>query len=67
MNEDEQIIKDLRKLRKMAERKQYRMQRQLDKHKAFSPDENANRNDVINWSRKLSRLQVKLRRWNNVI
>lgn len=67
MNENEQLVKDLRKLMKMAKRKQHRMKRQLDKHKALAPYENANRNDVITWSTKLSRLQVKLRRWTNVI
>lgn len=63
MNENEQLVKDLSKLMKMAKRKQHRMKRQLDKHKALSPDENY----VIDWSRKLSMLQVKLRRWTDVI
>lgn len=67
MNENEQLVKDLRKLMKMAKRKQHRMQRQLDKHEALSPDDNANRNDVIEWSKKQERLRTNLTRWTDVI
>lgn len=67
MNENEQLVKDLRKLYKMANRRRLRIRRQIDKHNAMSPGPDGNRNEVIDWSKKRERLHNKLVRWHYVM
>lgn len=66
MNDNKELIQDLRSLMSKVKRKQQHIQRNLDKHLAAHIEMDANRYEMIAWSKELERRRHKLVRWMNV-
>lgn len=63
----ENLIKYLRKLYKMANRRLLRISRQIDKHNSLSPGHDGNKNELVAWKKKRNRLHNKFVRWHKVM